>query len=101
MKKHLRIATADHPKGSYRPAGLPFTGDWVEGPSVVQWGGQFHVYFDHYVKPQYCGAARSPDLLRWEDISKQVSLPTGARHGTDLAVSESVVRRLEMASRRP
>lgn len=95
VKKHLRIATGDRPEGPFSKAGPPFTGDWVEGPSAVQIGEEFFVYFDHYARPQYYGAAKSRDLEHWEDVSKQVSFPPGTRHGTVLRVPESVVKKIE------
>ncbi|MBI5383262.1 MAG: glycoside hydrolase family 43 protein [Verrucomicrobia bacterium] len=98
VKKHLRIATSDRAEGPFSAAGSPFTGDWVEGPSAIQIGGEFLVYFDHYARPQYYGAVKSRDLRQWEDISKQISFPPGARHGTVLRVGESVVMKLEAAS---
>lgn len=97
VKKNLRIATGAFAEGPFGAAGAPFTGDWVEGPSAIRWGNHYVVYFDHYARPQYYGAARSPDLDRWEDISVQVKFPPGARHGTVLSVPAGVVKHLESA----
>ncbi len=91
VKKNLRLATGDRAEGPFGPAGLPFTSDWVEGPSAVQIGDEFYVYFDHYARPQYCGAAKSSDLVHWQEISERVSFPKGARHGTVLKVPEHYV----------
>jgi len=101
VKKHLRIATSDHAEGPFGPAGPPFTGDWVEGPSALAIGGKFHVYFDHYAKPQYYGAVQSSDLMRWQDISDRVSFPKGARHGTVLRVPEIVVQIIQSKTPEP
>jgi len=95
LKKNLRIATADKPEGPFGPASQPIsTNNWVEGPSAVQIGDQFYIYFDHYSKPQYYGAVKSTDLRHWQDISQQVSLPQGARHGTVLKVPETIINRI-------
>lgn len=99
VKKNLRLAVGDAPEGPFGKAGAPFTGDWVEGPSAVQIGDEFFVYFDHYASPQYYGAVKSRDLEKWEDISKAVSLPKGARHGTALWVNEAVVARLSQTQK--
>ena len=95
VKKHLRIAVGDSPSGPFGPAGPTFTTNWVEGPCAVRLGSDFLVYFDHYTRPQYYGAVKSTDLKVWEDISPQVRMPSGARHGTVLHVPESVVRTVE------
>jgi len=98
VKKNLRIATSDRAEGPFGPAGPPITGDWVEGPSAVPIGEEFVIYFDHYARPQYYGAVKSRDLQHWQDISKEVSFPPGARHGTVLRVPESVVKNLQNPS---
>jgi hypothetical protein len=94
VKKNLRLAVADRPEGPFGSAGQPFTGDWVEGPSAIQIGSDYYVYFDHYGRPQYYGAVKSSDLAQWQDVSKDLSLPRGARHGAVLRVAERVVRNI-------
>jgi hypothetical protein len=94
VRKHLRMAEADTADGPFGPAGPAFSTAWVEGPSAVEWEGRYFVYFDHYAQPQYYGALRSADLAHWENVSKQVSFPSGARHGTALRVPQSVLTNL-------
>jgi acetyl esterase/lipase len=95
VKKNLRIARSAKAEGPYLDVSAPISISWVEGPSAIQVGDEFLVYFDHYTKPQYYGALRSQDLVHWEDVSKSVSFPPGTRHGTVLRVSEEVVTRLQ------
>lgn len=94
LKKNLRYATAVSPEGPYGEPCPPFTGDWVEGPSVIKIKGEYIVYFDHYAQPHYYGAVRSKDLQKWEDCSKEMSFPRGQRHGTVLRISERLARAL-------
>jgi beta-xylosidase len=95
VHKTLHLAVADAAQGPYGKVGPAITGDWVEGPSAIQLGTEFYIYFDHYTRPQYYGAVKSIDLERWQDISSQVSFPRAARHGTVLQVPESVIRNLQ------
>ena len=95
VKKNLRLATSDRAEGPFSPAGPAFTGDWVEGPSAIQIGDEVFVYFDHYARPQYYGAVKSRDLAHWQDFSKELSFPAGARHGTVLRVADGVVKTLQ------
>jgi len=95
VRKNLRLAVSDLAQGPYSPAGKPFTIDWAEGPSPVQIGSEYYVYFDHYADPKYYGAMKSADLEAWQDISSQVSFPKGIRHGTVLKVPASVVSKLK------
>ncbi|HLP76092.1 MAG TPA: glycoside hydrolase family 43 protein [Candidatus Paceibacterota bacterium] len=95
VKKDLHLAVGDSPEGPFSKAGPTFTTNWVEGPSAIQWAGEYYVYFDHYGNPQYYGAMKSADLEHWQDISTRVSLPKGIRHGTVLKVPESIVSKLQ------
>ena len=96
VKKNLRIAVGDSPEGPFGPASAPFTPSWVEGPTAIRIGDDYVVYFDCYTKGCY-GAVRSRNLKDWEDITSRVSFPQGARHGTVLRVSRSVVDKLSDA----
>jgi acetyl esterase/lipase len=94
VKKNLRIARSAKAEGPYQGVSAPISISWVEGPSAIQLGDEFLIYFDHYAAPQYYGALRSRDLVHWEDVSKKVEFPQGTRHGTVLRVPEEVVASL-------
>lgn len=89
-KKHLRLAVADDPEGPWREFGAPFSRDWVEGPTAIRAGDATLVYFDVYREKHY-GALRSRDLEHWEDVTAEIAVPAGARHGTMIAVPRTVV----------
>ncbi|MFO1500318.1 MAG: glycoside hydrolase family 43 protein [Verrucomicrobiota bacterium] len=94
LKKELRYATALSPSGPFGPPSAPLTGNWVEGPSAIQIGGQWLVYFDHYSGKHYYGAVRSVDLEHWEDCSREMRFPPGHRHGTVLSIPAEFARQL-------
>lgn len=95
LMKRLRMAFADTPRGPWRDVSEPFTGDWVEGPSVARIGREWWIYFDHYAKPQQYGAMRTTDWKNFEDMTGQVSFPEDHRHGTVVAISGKVARQLQ------
>jgi hypothetical protein len=95
VKKNLRIAEGRSAEGPFGPAGEPFTISWIEGPSPMKVGNDYIIYFDHYGSPQYYGALRSSDLKKWEDITKEISMPKGARHGTALRVPLRYIEELQ------
>ena len=94
LKKSLRYEMADHPEGPFGKPSEPFTGDWVEGPSVIKIKDEYLVFFDHYGQPNYCGVVRSKDLEHWEDCSKQMTFPKGHRHGTVLRIPNRIAQQL-------
>jgi alpha-galactosidase len=93
VKKNLRIATSDDIAGPYSQATEPFTRDWVEGPSALQVGEEFLVYFDAYRNRRY-EAMRSTDLKQWEEVTSKISFPKGTKHGTAIAVDARLVATL-------
>ena len=95
VQKNLRVAFADKLAGPYGPASAPITGNyWAEGPTAVRLGAEWLVYFDKYREHKY-GAVKSLDLIHWTDVSDQIKLPTGLRHGTIFRVSAKELKLLE------
>jgi hypothetical protein len=87
-QKNLKIAYSKQLTGPYGKAGDPITGNyWAEGPTTLQLGREWLVYFDKYKDGHY-GAIRSTGLKQWTDVSDKVSLPEGIRHGSILTISE-------------
>lgn len=84
--KYLFLNHADSPPGPWAPAGPAITGpSWAEGPAPLRVGAEWFVYYDRYADKKY-GAMRSRDLQNWEDVTPQLKLPAGLRHGTALAI---------------
>jgi hypothetical protein len=95
-EKNLWIATSDRMAGPYGPpmSALPTTpAHWVEGPASVEINGRCIVVFDCYMEGHY-GAVESRDLKTWTDITAQLEMPKGARHGAIIRVPGETVERL-------
>jgi beta-xylosidase len=98
-QKNIRVCLADKPQGPWGPASKAITGKyWAEGPTSVQVGDWWYVYFDKYTEHQY-GAIRSKDLTSWEDVSEKLVYPKGLRHGTAFAVEPAVLKNLLSAEK--
>jgi len=92
VQKNIKIAYADQLTGPYSQAGNPITRNyWAEGPTTLKIGNKWLVYFDKYVDHKY-GAIESADLKNWTDVSDQISLPKGLRHGTILTIKEKELK---------
>jgi hypothetical protein len=93
-EKNIRVAFSKYLTSGYGKASEPITGKyWAEGPTAIKIGNQWVVYFDKYTDHQY-GAVASADLKNWTDVSKQLKLPEGIRHGTVLTVSKAALNLL-------
>ena len=89
VEKNLRIATSKKLTGGYTDASAPITGKyWAEGPTVLINGNKWIVYFDKYTLHKY-GAIESTDLKNWTDVSDQINVPKGLRHGTILEITKA------------
>jgi hypothetical protein len=96
---HMAYAGGD-PDGYWSYPGTRITGDyWAEGPSALRVGNRWIVYFDRYREHRY-GALSSPDLRTWGDITGQLKMPDGMRHGTAFRVPLPDAERLLARDRR-
>ncbi|WP_338396061.1 glycoside hydrolase family 43 protein [Fulvitalea axinellae] len=91
-QKNIRVATADKVTGPYTKASEPITGNyWAEGPTATKLqDNRWVVYFDKYTQ-HAMGAVASKDLKTWTDISSDIVMPKGLRHGTVFKVDEEVL----------
>lgn len=93
-EKNLRVAFAESALGPYGPPSAPITGNyWAEGPTALQVGEKWLVYFDKYTEHKY-GLVTSPDLQTWTDESDRLQMPKGVRHGTAFQVPAKVAKGL-------
>ena len=92
-EKNLRVVWSEGGfDGPWSKAEAPFTDNkeaWAEGPSVIQVGERWLVYYDKYNKGGY-GAVETTDFKTFKPVS--ASLPKGIRHGTILAVASTILQ---------
>jgi len=98
--KNLKIATAPSPAGPFTliPGEINPPGSWVEGPTVLHIGKETILYFDAYTRHRY-EALATTDFKTWRDISSELTLPPGIRHGTAFAVPGAIVKKLLAAEK--
>lgn len=92
-RKKLKTVTADSLAGPWSPASEPISPVRAEGPTWLKVGDAYVVYYDVFEK-HYYGALRTKDFVTYENITDQLDLPKGIRHGTALPVPRDIVRGL-------
>jgi hypothetical protein len=92
-ERNIKVAFADNPLGPYKNVSKPFTESFTEGPSVIKVKDKWLIYYDAYRKKTY-DAAATKDFVSFENISSQVNIPAGHKHGTILRVKKRVVKDL-------
>jgi hypothetical protein len=101
--KNLYLATSDCMGGPYTNVTGPIAtkpSHWIEGPTAIQIGDKVLIYYDCYEDGHF-GACESTDMQNWVDVTPQLSMPKGIRHGTVIAVPGTVISNLNRALNNP
>ena len=94
LKKHVKTAVGATLEGPWIGLSEAFTETWSEGGAGIAVPGGYLVYYDHYRAPQHYGAAFSADMKTWRDVTKEIEMPAGMRHGSLLTLTEAEYARL-------
>lgn len=91
--RNLKMAFAKSPQGPWGETSEAFTGNFVEGPTVVELNGKYYIYYDAYGNKIY-GAMSTVDFIHFNDETKNISIPQGHKHGTIFKAPENLVHQL-------
>jgi hypothetical protein len=82
-------------EGPWGALSAPIDESWSEGPSVIQVGDHWFVYYDHYRPPHArFEAVETSDWVHWTSADDKIHLPEGAKHGSFFHVTEAEAQRL-------
>ena len=91
--RNIKVAFCDKPLGPYHDVSEPFTPFKSEGPGWAKVGDDYLIYFDEYGEKKY-GAVRTRDFKNFKNISSEISLPEGHKHGTIFKANQQIVDHL-------
>ncbi|MBL0268700.1 MAG: glycoside hydrolase family 43 protein [Chitinophagaceae bacterium] len=92
-ERNLKVAFATDPMGPWTNISKPFSDSFTEGPTVLKDDDQWLIYFDSYQKKIY-EAVQTKDFKSFENITTNVQVPAGHKHGTILPVKRKWVNQL-------
>ncbi|MEI6950040.1 glycoside hydrolase family 43 protein [Paraflavisolibacter sp. H34] len=92
-ERNLKTAFSSSLLGPYTNVSKPFTGNFIEGPTVAKVGEDWLIYFDVYEKKIY-GAMKTRDFQTFTDITGEVSVPVGHKHGTIFKATQKDLKKL-------
>jgi hypothetical protein len=92
--RNLKIAFSNNPLGPYSNPSEPFTDTFVEGPTVLKLKDEWLIYFDMYRKKIY-GAMKTKDFKSFSDITDQISIPVGHKHGTIVPIKRKFIKKIK------
>ncbi len=93
MERDIKVAFANSAMGPYTNTSKAFTESYTEGPTVIKVKNDWLIYYDAYRKKIY-GAMATKDFKNFTDITNQVKLPDGHKHGTVVKVRKAFIRKL-------
>lgn len=98
--RNLRIGFGDNPLGPYSDITEPVTRQFTEGPTVLKLGEEWLIYYDAYRDKTY-GAIKTGDFKTFTDVSDQISVPEGHKHGTIFMADEKILEGLGKSGFQP
>jgi len=91
--RNLKIAFSNSATGPYGAASETFSPKLTEGPTVVKVKQDWLIYFDAYGQKIY-SAVKTADFKSFKDVTSEVSIPEGHKHGTIIKVKKSIIKKL-------
>lgn len=98
-ERNIKVAFGTSPLGPWTNISKPFSGNFTEGPSVVKLKDEWLIYFDSYQRKIY-EAVATKDFVTFENVTTQVKVPEGHKHGTIVQVKKRVAHRLIRLTRK-
>jgi len=92
-ERNLKVAFGNSPMGPWKNISRPFSEKFTEGPSVVKLKNEWLIYFDSYQKKIY-EAVSTTDFTEFKNVTTEVKVPIGHKHGTIVPVKRKIVRQL-------
>ncbi len=89
-ERNISVAFGTTPLGPWTNYSESLTEFLSEGPTVIKVDGDWIVYYDYYDKKSY-SALRTKDFKEFTNISNEVSLPEGHKHGTITTISSEIL----------
>ena len=91
--RNLKVAFGKDALGPYDHVSKTFSPKLTEGPTVVKVKNDWLIYFDAYGQKIY-SAYKTADFKSFKDVTAEVSVPEGHKHGTIIKVKRKVIENL-------
>lgn len=95
--RNLRVAFSDSPLGPFTGVSDTFTRQFTEGPTVIRQNNEWVIYYEAYREKVY-GAVKTTDFRSFTDITDEISLPEGHKHGTIFRADRKTIENLIMVA---
>jgi hypothetical protein len=93
-QRNIKVAFAASAAGPWHDDSPAFTPEFTEGPTVARVKNDYLIYFDSYRAKKY-GAVKTSDFKTFTDVSNEVDVPIGHKHGTIVMTDKRTIKRLK------
>lgn len=91
--RNLKVAFGKDALGPYDHVSETFSPKLTEGPTVVKVKNDWLIYFDAYGQKIY-SAYKTADFKSFKEVTSEISIPEGHKHGTIIKVKRKVIENL-------
>lgn len=91
--RNIKVAFAATPTGPYHNVSNSLTPGFSEGPSVAHKRNAYLIYYDWYNHKSF-GAVKTRDFHSFENITDEIKIPQGHKHGTIIKVKRRLIKHL-------
>jgi hypothetical protein len=92
-ERDLKIAFATKATGPYVDCSPAITNHLTEGPTTAHIGKDWLIYYDAYGDKKY-SAIKTSNFKNFTDMTQQVSIPAGHKHGTIFKTTTKILQSL-------
>ena len=88
--RNLKVAFAENPLGPWSKVSEPFSGNFMEGPTVLRLENEWFIFTDAYREKRFA-VYSTDDFQHFEDVSSTFSIPEKHKHGTIFKADEEIL----------
>ncbi len=91
--RNIKVAFGKTPLGPFENISDPFTDHLSEGPAIIHKDNYWLIYYDNYGAKNY-KASKTYDFKTFKDVTSEIQLPEGHKHGTISRISKKTLKNL-------
>ncbi len=92
-ERDIKVAFGKSPMGPWQNVSKAITEKFTEGPAVVKLKSEWLIYCDAYQKKSFDAVATN-DFVTFKNVSNEVQVPQGHKHGTIVTVRKKTLNKL-------
>jgi len=97
LERDIKVTFGKTALGPWTNVSKALSGFCTEGPTTVQVGAEWLIYFDAYKDMRY-SALKTTDFKTFTDANSEIEVPKGHKHGSIFLGDENLLKKLQVAT---